>query len=119
MDREFCKNCLHTGFRETGNVWCGCNYLRDTGECRPRIGDWCLGYEPMVKMHKHLRRKKKDLTEEHARITAELLGQKTLRQAIKTDAAECAEKKTERRTNNEASISAYNGFRMWLNIMMS
>lgn len=68
MDRKYCKTCRHTGYNIVGKDWNGCSYIIDTGEKRPHVGEWCLGYEYSATGRSGKGSvKREDMTEEHAR----------------------------------------------------
>lgn len=100
VDRKICRICRHSGFRG-GDHWTGCNYIIDTGEKRPHDGDMCYGFEPMSEGR--LPKKAKMVLEEAQK---RLEDQRTVKLTGK--AARMAE-----------PMSVYDGFRMWINIMMS
>ena len=47
MDRYFCQRCKHG----SSGTFTGCTYILHTGEKRPHVGGWCLGFEPREGVH--------------------------------------------------------------------
>ena len=104
MDRNICRVCRHSGFSSTSNRWTGCSYILDTGEKRPHDGDMCYGFEP--------------IDEKAAKTAAKLL--RKAEKSQKTDEkVRKSSSKPQKTPEIPAPVSVYDGFRMWLNIMMS
>ena len=102
MDRKFCRTCVYSGFSNVGSTWCGCNYICDTGEIRPRIGEWCLAYKYAPNGRNGRAKALRNHTKEFRRITDSLRG-KSDTPVVKPE--------TDLRNNTD------DDFRIWLNLM--